>query len=322
MVDLAAVNLPLEPFMFLRALAIVFLFSLFAVQYGRAQSKSIAERLGYAADAKLLIVHADDLAVAHSVNAASLAALDKNAVTSASIMVPCAWLSEVASYARTHPDADLGLHLTLNSEWKTYRWGPVESTDKVSTLLAPDGYLWPDTKSAARNIHPEEAEREIRAQIQRAISLGIHPTHLDSHMGTLFATPQLFSVFVKVAHEYKLPFLAVRVSDERSKLLSLLSQKDIVLDSLVMADPSVKPGEWEKFYVSAIKNLKPGLTEIIVHLGHDDAELQAVALDHADYGSAWRQRDLDFVTSPGFKKLLGENHVVLVQWKDLGKLLQ
>jgi predicted glycoside hydrolase/deacetylase ChbG (UPF0249 family) len=304
-----------------RALAIFFLLSFLAAQNGRAQSKSIAQRLGYPADAKLLILHADDLAVSHSVNAASLAALDTNAVTSASVMVPCAWLTEVAAYAKSHPDADLGLHLTLTSEWKTYRWGPVESTDKVSSLLAVDGYLWPATESAAQNIKPEEAEREIRAQIQRAIVLGIRPTHLDSHMGALFATPQLFSVFVKVAHDYKLPFLAVKVTDERSRLLSLLSEQDIVLDSLVMADPSVTPGTWEKFYASAIKNLKPGLTEIIVHLGHDDAELQAVTFGHPEYGAAWRQRDFDVVTSSAFKKLLEENHVVLVRWRDLGKLL-
>ncbi|HXJ05741.1 MAG TPA: polysaccharide deacetylase family protein [Candidatus Acidoferrum sp.] len=305
-----------------RALAVILLLSVFCALNGRAQSKSVAERLGYPADAKLLIVHADDLAVAHSVNAASFAALDTNAVTSASIMIPCAWLTEVAAYARAHPNADLGLHLTLTSEWKTYRWGPVESTDKVPSLLAPDGYLWPETQPAAQNIKAEEAEREIRAQIQRAIALGIRPTHLDSHMGTLFATPQLFSVLVKVAHEYKLPFLAVKVTDERSKLLSLLSEKDVVLDSLVMADPSITPGSWEQFYASAIRNLKPGLTEMIVHLGHDDAELQAVTVDHPDYGSAWRQRDLDFVSSPAFKKLLTENHVILIQWRDLGKLLQ
>ena len=305
-----------------RALSVILLLSFLCALNGRAQSRSVAERLGYPADAKLLIVHADDLAVAHSVNAASFSALDANAVTSASIMIPCAWLTEVASYAKAHPNADLGLHLTLTSEWKTYRWGPVESTDKVSSLLAADGYLWPETEPATQNIKPEEAEREIRAQIQRAIALGIRPTHLDSHMGTLFATPQLFSVLVKVAHEYKLPFLAVKVTDERSKLLSLLSDKDVVLDSLVMADPSVTPGSWEKFYASAIRNLKPGLTEMIVHLGHDDAELQAVTFDHPDYGSAWCQRDFDVVTSPTFKKVLAGNHVVLVQWRDLGKLLQ
>jgi predicted glycoside hydrolase/deacetylase ChbG (UPF0249 family) len=304
-----------------RALVVILFFFLCALN-GRAQSKSVAERLGYPADAKLLIIHADDLAVTHSVNAASFAALDTNAVTSASIMVPCAWLTEISSYAKTHADADLGLHLTLTSEWKTYRWGPVESTDKVSSLLAPDGYLWPNAESAARNIKPEEAEREIRAQIQRAIAIGIRPTHLDSHMGTLFATPQLFSVFVKVAHELKLPFLAVNVTDERRKLLSLLTERDIVLDSLVMADPSIKPDSWKDFYTSAIKNLKPGLTEMIVHLGHDDVELQAVTFDHPDYGSAWRQRDFDVVTSPTFKKLLAENHIVLVRWRDLGKLLQ
>jgi hypothetical protein len=319
---LAAANLFLERFMSPRALVVILLLFFLCALNGRAQSKSVAERLGYPADAKLLIIHADDLAVAHSVNAASFAALDTNAVTSASIMVACAWLTEISSYAKTHPDADLGLHLTLTSEWKTYRWGPVESTDKVSSLLAPDGYLWPDAESAARNIKPEQAEREIRAQIQRAIALGIRPTHLDSHMGTLFATPQLFSVFVKVAHELKLPFLAVNVADERRKLLALLTERDIVLDSLVMADPSIKPGSWEVFYSSAIKNLKPGLTEMIVHLGHDDAELQAVTFDHPDYGSAWRQRDFDVVTSPTFKKLLAENHIVLVRWRDLGKLLQ
>jgi predicted glycoside hydrolase/deacetylase ChbG (UPF0249 family) len=305
-----------------RVLALLFLLWLPGAQNGRAQSKSIAQRLGYPADAKLLIIHADDLAVAHSVDVASFAALDTNAVTSASIMVPCSWLTEVASYAKSHPDADLGLHLTLTSEWKTYRWGPVGSTDKVSSLLALDGYLWPETESAAKNIKPEEAEREIRAQIDRAIALGIRPTHLDSHMGTLFASSQLFSVFVKLAHYYKLPFLAVKVTDERSGLLALLSEKDIVLDSLVMADPSVTLGTWEKFYASAIKNLKPGLTEIIVHLGHDDAELQAVTFDHPEYGAAWRQRDFDVVTSSAFRKLLKENHVVLVRWRDLGKLRQ
>src|SRR6202162_3459040 len=133
-----------------------------------AQTKTIAERLGYPPDSKLLIIHADDLAVAHSEDAASFDALDKHAVTSASIMVPCPWLNEVAAYAKSHPDADLGLHLTLTSEWKTYRWGPVESKDKVLSLLDPAGYLWADTPQAVAAIKVDEAEREIRAQIERA----------------------------------------------------------------------------------------------------------------------------------------------------------
>src|SRR5215831_14435775 len=100
-----------------------------------AQSKTVAERLGYPHDSKLLIIHADDLAVAHSEDTASFDALDRHAATSASIMVPCPWLTEVAAYAQAHPDADLGLHLTLTAEWTTYRWGPVESKDKVPSLL-------------------------------------------------------------------------------------------------------------------------------------------------------------------------------------------
>src|SRR5438309_3736698 len=118
----------------------------------QAQGKSTAERLGYPRDSRLLIIHADDLAVAHSEDAASFDALDRHAATSASIMVPCPWLTEVADYAKAHPDADLGLHLTLTSEWSTYRWGPVSPVDRVPSLLDPSGYLWPETDPATQHI--------------------------------------------------------------------------------------------------------------------------------------------------------------------------
>jgi chitin disaccharide deacetylase len=298
------------------------LLSLLSVAGSFAQSKTVAERLGYPRDAKLLIIHADDLAVAHSQDVASFDALDRGAVTSASIMVPCPWLTEVADYAKAHPDADLGLHLTLTSEWKTYRWGPIEARQSVPSLFDPTtGYLWQETQSAAAHIKPDEAEREIRAQVQRAMDLGIHPTHLDSHMGVLFARPELFAVYVRVAHEYKLPFLAVRGPQTPPAMLSLLSDKDITLDSVVMAAPGIAPSAWGKFYADAIKNLKLGLTEMIVHLGDDDPEMQAVMVDHPDYGSAWRQRDYNVVMSAEFKKALEDNHVVLVRWRDLKKVM-
>ena len=128
-----------------------------------AQTTTAAERLGYPADTKLLIIHADDLAVSHSQDRASFAALDRGEASAASIMVPCPWLTEVAAYAQAHPDADLGLHLTLTSEWRSYRWGPLASRNEVPGLLGPDGNLWPDvpfvTKhaTAAESWHPPDA---------------------------------------------------------------------------------------------------------------------------------------------------------------------
>lgn len=286
-----------------------------------AQSKTIAERLGYPPDSRLLIIHADDLAVAHSEDAASFAALDKGAATSASIMIPCSWLTEVADYAKAHPDADLGLHLTLTSEWSTYRWGPVASKDRVASLMDSDGYLWPESEPAKQHINAEEAERELRAQLEKAISMGIRPTHVDSHMGVLFDRPDLFAVYVKVAREYKLPFLAFLDADTPREMASLLSPADVLINSIVMAGPSIPVDGWKNFYLDAIKNLKPGVTEIIVHLGYDDAELQAVTFNHPDYGAAWRQRDYNVVTSPEFKQALRDNHIVLIHWKDLKRLL-
>ncbi|HEX9085607.1 MAG TPA: polysaccharide deacetylase family protein [Gemmatimonadaceae bacterium] len=287
-----------------------------------AQTKTIAERLGRpAADSKLLIIHADDLGAAHSVDAASFEGLDRGAVSSASIMVPTPWVTEVAAYARAHPNADLGLHLTLTSEWETYRWGSVAPADKVPSLLDSAGTFPNDEKVVAAKANVVEVERELRAQVDRALALGIRPTHLDSHMGSLFTTPELIATYVKVARAYHLPFLALR-GDPRTAPQPPLSTNDVLLDAVVIAGPEIPRDQWKAFYLKSIADLKPGLTELIVHLGHDDSELQAVTVNHEPYGSAWRQRDYDVMTSPEFRKALQDNHVILVTWRELQKATQ
>lgn len=293
--------------------------SLLVVSALPAQTKTIAERLGHPANAKLLILHADDLGAAHSVNVASFEGLDNGAVNSASFMVPTPWITEVATYAKAHPNADLGVHLTINSEWQTYRWGSVESRDKVPSLMDSTGTFPSEVAPVVAKAVPLEVEREIRAQIDRAITLGIRPTHLDSHMGALFATPALFAVYVKVAREYRLPFLAFR-GDPRFPPPAPLLPTDVLVDALVAAEPAVPRDQWKAFYLKAIADLKPGLTEMIVHLGRDDAELQAVMVNHEPYGSAWRQADTDVVNSPEFRKALKDNNIILVTWRELGKL--
>src|SRR5690242_13852255 len=181
------------------------MFALLVNAGAQETGKSIAERLGYPRDAKLLIVHADDLGMAHSVNVATMKALETGLVNSGSIMVPCPWLSEIATYARANPQADLGLHLTLTSEWTNFRWGPVTPKDRVASLLDKDGYFRLTESEAAKFANPKEVELEIRTQIERAKALGIQPTHLDSHMGTLYQNKELFEVFLRVARDHKLP---------------------------------------------------------------------------------------------------------------------
>lgn len=306
--------------MYTRSLAVVCVLMVFPI-HAVAQSPNLAQRLGYPADARLLIIHADDLAVAHSEDMASFEALNRGAVSSASSMVPCPWLTEVADYAKAHPDADLGLHLTLTSEWKTYRWGPVASRDQVPSLLDPQGYLYSDAGEATRHIKPEEAEREVRAQVETALKFGIRPTHLDSHMATLFTQPAMVAALVNVAHEYHLPFLMLKIPGTPPEMYAALKPSDVILDHVVVAVPPLRADEWLPHYTHILKSLPPGVSELIVHLAYDDAEMRAITVDHPDYDSAWRQRDFNVVTSPEFRQALEENHIRLVTWRELGKLL-
>lgn len=289
----------------------------------RAQTAppSLGERLGYSRDAKLIIVHADDLGVTHSVNAASVKALESGLVNSGSMMVPCPWFPEIADYAKSHPDADFGLHLTLTSERVYYRWGPVASKDKVPSLLDENGYFQHDW-TAATHIDPAEAEIELRAQIDRAYAMGVHPTHLDSHQYRLIETGnELFEVFRRVAHDYKLPFFVT--ADwfaDYPYLASSVGPGDIVLDHTVTIDPSVPAAKWAEFYRNALLHLQPGVTEFVIHLAYDNDEMRAATRERDTWGAAWRQRDFDFFTGAEFRELLKEQNIKQVTWREIGRL--
>jgi predicted glycoside hydrolase/deacetylase ChbG (UPF0249 family) len=285
--------------------------------------QTIAERLGYPRDAKLLIVHADDLGMAHSVNVATMKAFETGLVNSGSIMIPCPWLAEIADYAHKSPRADLGLHLTLTSEWTSFRWGPVSPRDRVPSLLDKDGYFYINESEAAAHADPKEVELEIIAQIERARALGIHPTHLDSHMGTLYQNKALFEVFLRVARSQKLPVRVAKSWFTRPDFLpGMLNPDDVYIDRTLDITPSVPASDWARFYSDAIKNLEPGVTELVIHLAYDDAEMRGATFNHPDWGAAWRQRDFDFFTSEAFRKLLQENQVKLITWRELGKLIK
>jgi len=280
-----------------------------------AQTRTVAERLGHPRDAKLLILHADDLGVAHSENAASFDALLKGGINSASIMMPTPWVTEVAAFSKANPTADLGLHLVMTSEWDTFRWGGLAPTDKTPSLHDPDGTMPRQTQTVATRAKLDEVERELRAQIDRAYAIGLKPTHVDSHMGALFNTPGLFATYVKVARSYRLPFLAF-IGAPSPAGQSVLQPGDIFPDTVIVAD-NVPKERWNQFYLDAVRNLKPGLSEILFHLGYDDAELRAVTVNHDAYGSAWRQRDIDLVSSAEWKQALKDNKVVLVTWREI-----
>ena len=281
---------------------------------------TLPERLGYPADAKLLIVHADDLGMAHSVNAATIKAFESGLVNSGSIMIPCPWLPEIAAYARAHPEVDLGLHLTLTSEWRFYRWGPVLPKDRVSSLLDNTGYLYPTESEAATHAKTMEVETEIRAQIDRARAMGIKPTHLDSHMGTLYQNKTLLETLLRVGRDNQLPVLLPReLFALRGDLLSALNQSDIAIDRMITIGPNIPADGWSKFYSDAIKTLQPGVTELIIHIAYDDEEMRGATVDHPDWGAAWRQRDFQFFTSDTFRRLLQENQIKLVSWREIGR---
>lgn len=307
----------------LGALVFLFVAPLLAQQTPPKPAKTLAERLGYPANSRLLIIHADDFGMMHSVNTAIEEAFENRWITSASILVPCPWFPEVAQWAKTHPEADLGIHLDLNADWTSYRWPSVSPQPKASSLLDADGYLPLTSEYVAANAKMSDVEVETHAQVDKAKAAGIRITHLDTHMGTIVRTEDLLKVYLATAQDYKLPTLLLQPTADRASDLSRFhfDPNTIFLDSLVQIMPGVPKSQWFDAYKKMLQPLPPGTYQLIVHLAHNDAEMQGATFDHPDWGSEWRQNDFDLVRSPEFQKFLKDQGFILISWKDFSKAL-
>lgn len=279
-------------------------------------------------ETRYLIIHADDAGMSHSVNIATIEAMEKGIVTSASIMVPCPWFVEFAEYAAKHPDRCYGIHLTLNCEWRRYRWGPVAPRSKVPSLLDKDGYLHSSVPEVAEKAKLGEVEIELRAQIDRARKFGVPLSHLDTHMGALVSRPDLLALYVKLGVEYDLPVLFLRNIGERLKkeypaldtdvapLVKALEKKNLpMLDQLLQFYSGGTHDQRRTRYLQAIQDLEPGVSEIIIHCGVDNPELRAITASAAN-----RDSDRRVFTDPEVAATVNRLGVKLVSWRQLREM--
>lgn len=284
---------------------------------------TLQEKLGYDKTAKLLIIHADDLGSSQSENAASFYAMEKGSVNSGSIMVPCPWFEQVVEYAKAHPRADLGIHLTLNSEWRLYKWGPVSDPGEVKSLLDSNHYFPDNLDYVAAQAKIEEVEKELKAQIQTALDRGIDLSHLDTHMGAMAQRPDLMRLYMKLGRDFKLPVMISKQEwSDFSKTDKDLSENiPVVLDNIYVAAPDDYNNGMTSYYTKILQNLKPGVHTVLMHTGYDNDEMRAITTGHEAYGAKWRQQDFDFFSSDLCKKLLSENKIQLITWREIKEIL-
>jgi predicted glycoside hydrolase/deacetylase ChbG (UPF0249 family) len=309
-------------------IAILGLFSmavLGAVQAGAQQPPTYAERLGWPAGARVVIFHVDDAGMSHESNVGVIESMTQGVANSASIMMPCAWVSEYVRHLAKNPDTDAGLHLTLTSEWDGYRWPPVAGRTFVPTATDPQGCLWDSAELVAQNATADDVEREIRAQIDRAEVMGIKYTHLDSHMGTLF-NPKFFERYLKIGIEKKTPILIagghlthiqrenadvmepIRAAADLAWNAGLPVIDDIHTDAYGAAEFDAK----KAMLLDVIRNLKPGITEIILHCTKTGNTFAAISTS-----GPTREADLKCMLDADIKKALQDEKIELTTWREL-----
>jgi len=277
---------------------------------------------------KYLIIHADDAGMSHSVNMATIDAMEKGIVSSASIMVPCPWFPEIAAYARKHPEKDFGIHLTLNCEWNLYKWGPVTPRDQVPSLVDENGYLWKNVRQVAAHVKAKEVERELRAQIDRAKKFGVPITHLDTHMGAVISRPDLVEIYVRLGIEYNVPVLFTRKASPRllkeypalagrlERLTGDLDKHHLpILDGLAQFYGGKSQQTRRQTYLNRLKTLTPGVHQVIIHCGYANKELRAITNSAEN-----RDGDRRIFSDPKMIAEIRKLGIHVISWKQFRKM--
>ncbi|MCX8064418.1 MAG: polysaccharide deacetylase family protein [Candidatus Hydrogenedentes bacterium] len=290
-----------------------------------AEEMTYAEKLGWKKGSRVLIFHIDDVGLCHGANKATIEALTKGIATSCSIMMPCAWVDEFVKEWKKNSHWDVGLHLTLTSEWQNYRWGPVSGFQQVPGLVDKSGYMWGNVVDVITSAKPEEVDREIRAQLALAEKMGLIPTHLDSHMGTLFAHPDFIEKYINLGIERKIPVLfpgghMQYLSSELplpKEMVKKYAEK-IWEGGLPLVDDVITfTYDWkteDKFELmrKTLIEMQPGITEVILHCAIPTEEFP-----HFTQSAATRKGDYLIAINSEFKQFLNDNNFILTNWREL-----
>ncbi len=272
----------------------------------------VLQKLGYAPTDRVVIIHADDIGMCQATLPAYDNLLDAGLLSSASVMAPCAWFPAVAAYCRAHPSVDMGVHLTLTSEWDAYRWGTISTGEEIATLLDDEGYFPRGTEPIRERASVEAVRAESIAQIERVLAAGIEATHIDHHMGVL-GEPHLLSLLAQLVQQYGLPWRelkppAAQVGDEARRI----KRRDILLRAASSGQPLFdasfglpldQPHDQLALAQQSFSQLPPGLSLFVAHPAVDTPELRALAPDWpsrvANYEALVSRKLRDFVREQG-----------------------
>jgi len=287
-----------------------------------------AERLGYPKGKKVIMLHADDIGMCEEANISAKKYLLNGNIQSAAAMPPCPYFEEIIKWTIDHPEIDMGLHLALTSEWKTHRWPSVLPTDQVPGLIDEQGMLWRKVEDVVQNSNVDEVSREVRAQIEKSLTLGYRPSHIDTHMGTLYGHPDFAMGYLKIAMEYNIPANAIDLSNPvvaeffRKQGYPLTDDLIKFMDSYTLpkldfftSAPNAKTYEGKiEAFKQLIKALKPGLTEIIFHPSEDTENLKTIT-------NSWQNRvwEAQMFADPDLKEFFQNEGIIFTNWKEIMK---
>ena len=290
------------------------------------EDRTWAEKLGFPSGKRVIIFHADDMGMCDEANEATIFLMENNFIQSAAAMAPCPAYEDAIKWAIDNPEADVGIHLTLTSEWRTHRWGPVADPGEVPGLIDPDGYMWRSVQEVVMNATPEEVEKEVRAQIDKTLAMGYRPDHMDTHMGTLYASIDFTEIYLRLSEEYRIPAMVIDFSDPQvvdefkqagypidDRLMDLIENYSMPKLDYFSSVPGGKTyEEMRDNFFTLVRSLKPGLTEIIFH-----PQLES------EYGKtitgSWQQRawETELFADPVVKQFFRDEGLLFTNWRDI-----